>query len=90
MVIITCASDRMDVCMSNTNAGIAYMKAPYNTKELQTTKSMGFLANEALLTTKQAVKKAHQDVDDACRDLRRAKGTLEESSSICLFLEGQI
>ena len=71
--------------MSSTYSGTLYMKAPYSTEELQIIESMGFLADKALLTIKQTVQKAYQDVDDACRDLYRAEGTLEERSSICLF-----
>ena len=76
--------------MSNTHARTAEMKAPYSIEELQIIVSIGFLADKALLTTKQAVQKAHQDVDDACKDLHRAEGTLEERTSLWLFLGCQI
>ena len=86
----TPTSYKTDVGMSGTHAGTAYMKAPYSTEELQNIESMGSLANQAFLTTKEGVEKAHQDVDDACRDLHRAEGTLEGRSSVRLYLESQM
>ena len=86
-VLKTLTSYKIDVGMSGIHARTAYMKASYSTKELQILESMGFLDDQALLTTKEAIEKAHQDVHDACKDLHRSEGTLEERSSVHLFLE---
>ena len=76
-------SYKIDACLSRTHARVAYMKAPYSIEELQIIESMGILANQAFLTTKEVVEKAHQDVDDARTSTKQGNSLGEV---ICFFV----